>query len=136
MLRALLLLVPLFGWTLGVHVERDDRAHGKVKPSKASGSSRDAYAIDFSTIPNAGYLNLENPYGGLMPISGQSGEQRKLYFVYWPSSKEGGSNDLTVWCDGRDPRSSYLTSCRLNGGPGCSSMLGMIQEVGVRPRTP
>ena len=54
-------------------------------------------------------------YAGLLPISSQTNETRELYFWYFPSGNEAAENEITIW---------------LNGGPGCSSLEGLLQENG------
>lgn len=48
-------------------------------------------------------------------MSNRSNENQKLYFWYFPSSNINATNELTIW---------------LNGGPGCSSLLGLLAENG------
>ncbi|TID06380.1 Carboxypeptidase Y-like protein [Colletotrichum higginsianum] len=50
-----------------------------------------------------------------MPISKESNETRQLFFWYFPSSNKQASDEVTIW---------------LNGGPGCSSFIGLVQENG------
>ncbi|EJD45521.1 alpha/beta-hydrolase [Auricularia subglabra TFB-10046 SS5] len=66
---------------------------------------------------------VQDSYAGLLPITGRANETRKLFFWYWPSSAPRGSNTLSIW---------------LNGGPGCSSLIGFLSEHGAftfRPGT-
>lgn len=52
-------------------------------------------------------------YSGQVPID-ESDPSRKLFFIFKPAINTT-SNDLTIW---------------LNGGPGCSSLVGFFQENG------
>lgn len=70
------------------------------------------YAVDGSSIPNVDFDAGES-YAGLLP-NGPHGNS-SLWFWFWPSSNPDASDEITVW---------------LNGGPGCSSLDGFLQENG------
>ncbi|KIL59177.1 hypothetical protein M378DRAFT_15036 [Amanita muscaria Koide BX008] len=54
-------------------------------------------------------------WAGLLPISSAANETRKLFFWFFPPAEGGSLDDLILWT---------------NGGPGCSSLLGLLQENG------
>lgn len=60
-------------------------------------------------------FDIGESYAGLLPISSHKNETRELYFWYFPSENEAAGNEITIW---------------LNGGPGCSSLEGLLQENG------
>lgn len=60
-------------------------------------------------------FDVGESYAGLLPISTYRNETRELYFWYFPSENEAAENEITIW---------------LNGGPGCSSLEGLLQENG------
>lgn len=61
------------------------------------------YPEDFNTSVYSGYLTLGSP-------------NRGIHYVFVESQKGKGNKDpVTLW---------------MNGGPGCSSMLGFLQEIG------
>jgi carboxypeptidase D len=72
------------------------------------------YYVDGTKIPDVDF-DIGESYAGLMPISGNKGEKRQLYFWYFPSENKLADDEITIW---------------LNGGPGCSSLEGFLQENG------
>lgn len=65
-------------------------------------------------IPEVSF-DIGESYAGLMPISSASNETGELYFWFFPSENEEAGDEITIW---------------LNGGPGCSSLEGFLQENG------
>src|SRR5262245_61938169 len=61
-------------------------------------------------------LNLsQESYAGLLPISDDPNETRKLYFWFFPSTNPNATEEIAIW---------------FNGGPGCSSLSGLLTENG------
>lgn len=69
-----------------------------------------AFRVDH--LPDVPF-DIGEMYSGLMPID-MDNKNRSLFFVFQPALGEP-TNDLTIW---------------LNGGPGCSSLEGFLQENG------
>lgn len=65
------------------------------------------------SLPDIPY-DLGEIYSGLIPID-YSNQSEALFFVFQPKLGEP-SEDITIW---------------LNGGPGCSSLGGWLQENGL-----
>ena len=54
-------------------------------------------------------------YAGTLSIDSNATDENELFFWFWPSTNPDASDEITIW---------------LNGGPGCSSLDGMLQENG------
>ncbi|KAL5520959.1 hypothetical protein ACEPAF_2962 [Sanghuangporus sanghuang] len=72
------------------------------------------FFVDGTTIPDVNF-DAGPSWAGLMPISNAPNETRKLFFWFWPTNNASNGDDLLFWT---------------NGGPGCSSLEGFLQENG------
>ncbi|VUC28076.1 unnamed protein product, partial [Clonostachys rosea] len=70
------------------------------------------FIVDGNAIPEVDF-DIGESYAGLLPISRQVNSS--LFFWYFPSKNPQAAKEITIWLD---------------GGPGCSSLHGMIQENG------
>jgi carboxypeptidase D len=57
-------------------------------------------------------FDIGESYAGLLPIS-SAPNSSELYFWFFPSANPDAGDEITIW---------------LNGGPGCSSLEGFLQE--------
>lgn len=71
------------------------------------------FAVDGSAIPDVSF-DIGESYAGLLPISDKANAS-ELYFWFVPSPNELAGDEILIW---------------LNGGPGCSSLEGFLQENG------
>jgi carboxypeptidase D len=65
-------------------------------------------------IPDVNF-DIGESYAGLLPISDKANETSQMYFWFFPSENKDADDEITIW---------------LNGGPGCSSLEGFLQENG------
>ncbi|KAI0251528.1 Alpha/Beta hydrolase protein [Lactifluus subvellereus] len=82
--------------------------------SRFSNPTAAEFHVNGNSIPLVDF-DVGDSWSGLLPISSHPNETRKLFFWYFPPSAKGNENDLIFWT---------------NGGPGCSSLEGFLQENG------
>ena len=73
-----------------------------------------AFAVNGSGVPQVPF-DIGESYAGTLPIDGNQSNQNQLFFWFFPSDNPAASDEITLW---------------LNGGPGCSSLDGLLQEHG------
>ncbi|KAI6762596.1 hypothetical protein HG530_008576 [Fusarium avenaceum] len=72
------------------------------------------FVVNGSAIPEVDF-DVGESYAGLLPISKNPKEERELFFWFFPSTNPKAGKEVVIW---------------LNGGPGCSSLSGLLTENG------
>ncbi|OAL18111.1 hypothetical protein AYO20_11778 [Fonsecaea nubica] len=85
----------------------------RAAPHKFLNNATKKYAVNGTGIPDVDF-DVGESYAGLLPISSEKNAS-ELYFWFFPSSNPNATNEILIW---------------LNGGPGCSSLEGFLQENG------
>lgn len=104
--------------------QHQDRVHYNYMPDRSPvlekraspflNSASRQFKVDGNAIPETGF-DVGESYAGLLPISANANETRKLFFWFFPSSNPAATDEIAVW---------------FNGGPGCSSLSGLLTENG------
>ncbi|QRW08961.1 Serine carboxypeptidase [Ceratobasidium sp. AG-Ba] len=112
---------PRFFQDLRRKAALDRRAAPSIVEIRATGASitfsnpkANDFLVDGTKIPDVDF-DVGPSWSGLMPISSNLNETRKLFFWFWPTTNTQYTDDLVFWT---------------NGGPGCSSLQGLLQENG------
>lgn len=74
-----------------------------------------SYAVNGTDIPEVSF-DVGESYSGSLPISSDpSNSTGELFWWFFPSTNPDAAEEIVIW---------------LNGGPGCSSLEGLLQESG------
>lgn len=85
----------------------------KKRQSDYSNPKTSKFAVNGTGIPEVDF-DIGESYAGTLPINSNSTENA-LWFWYFPSENSAADDEIVLW---------------LNGGPGCSSLDGLLQENG------
>ncbi|KAK7431293.1 hypothetical protein QQZ08_002064 [Neonectria magnoliae] len=91
------------------HPKLDKRRH-----SRFLNNQTEKFVVNGTGIPEVPF-DIGESYAGLLPISQSPDEERQLYFWFFPSTNPDAGDEIVIW---------------LNGGPGCSSLSGLLTENG------
>ncbi|CAK7223431.1 hypothetical protein SCUCBS95973_005177 [Sporothrix curviconia] len=77
-------------------------------------SNTSSFSVNGTGIPLVDF-DVGESYAGSFPLSSNPNDTNQLYFWFFPSTNPSASKEIVIW---------------LNGGPGCSSLEGLLQENG------
>ncbi|KAI1250268.1 hypothetical protein MGN70_007321 [Eutypa lata] len=94
--------------------QRDFLATREVPEPKFANDNTTKFAVNGTGIPDVDF-DVGESYSGYLPISDDPDDENELFFWFFPSSSDTKEKEVLLW---------------LNGGPGCSSFEGLLQENG------
>ncbi|KAI1336708.1 serine carboxypeptidase [Xylariaceae sp. FL0016] len=86
----------------------------QVSQPKFANDNTTQFSVNGTGIPDVDF-DVGESYSGYLPISDDADDDNELFFWFFPNSGNSTEKEVLVW---------------LNGGPGCSSFEGLIQENG------
>lgn len=87
----------------------------QVPAPKFANENTTKFAVDGTKIPDVDF-DVGESYSGYLPISDDPNDTNELFFWFFPTSTVNNTEkEILLW---------------LNGGPGCSSFEGLLQENG------
>ncbi|CAO1619579.1 unnamed protein product [Sympodiomycopsis kandeliae] len=92
-------------------------AAASLLPSFALGAQKSDFLVDGKKLPGISSVigDVGTSYAGRLSITNNATDTDQLFFWLWPPANGAPDKDLTIW---------------FGGGPGCSGLGGMLQEVG------
>lgn len=87
-----------------------DPSNGSIIPQT---NKTEKFKVNGAAIPDI-HFDVGESYAGRLPVS-DTKNAAELYFWFFPTSNEAAKDEILIW---------------LNGGPGCSSLEGWLQENG------
>lgn len=91
-----------------------ERSQLEKRDSRFLNNNTQKFVVDGTKIPDVDF-DIGESYAGLLPISQAPDEDKQLYFWFFPSTNPDAGEEVVIW---------------FNGGPGCSSLSGLLTENG------
>ncbi|KAK6857435.1 serine carboxypeptidase [Apiospora arundinis] len=105
---------PVLPRTSSVFTEHQHLSSRQNSKPKFANSNTTSYTVNGTGIPDVDF-DIGESYSGLLSITEDLNAAEKLFFWFFPSTSKAAEKEIVIW---------------LNGGPGCSSLEGLIQENG------
>ncbi len=70
--------------------------------------------MDGTSFPEVPF-DIGESYAGLLPITANESDPNQMFFWFFPTTNPNATKEIAIW---------------LQGGPGCSSLTGLLQENG------
>ncbi|KAH8165474.1 hypothetical protein CIB48_g2769 [Xylaria polymorpha] len=86
----------------------------KVPEPRFANDNTTKFAVNGTGVPDVDF-DVGESYAGYLPISDDPDDKNELFFWFFANSEGSDAKEILLW---------------LNGGPGCSSFEGVIQENG------
>ncbi|KJR84498.1 carboxypeptidase D [Sporothrix schenckii 1099-18] len=94
--------------------EAEDAIEKRVAKAQFLNSNTSSFSVNGTGIPDV-HFDIGESYAGSLPLSSDPNDTNQLFFWFFPSTNPDASKEIVIW---------------LNGGPGCSSLEGLLQENG------
>ncbi|KAI0472832.1 alpha/beta-hydrolase [Xylariaceae sp. FL0804] len=86
----------------------------QVSQAKFASDKTANYSVNGTGLPDVDF-DIGESYAGYLPITNNTDDTDELFFWFFPNSGNSTDKEILIW---------------LNGGPGCSSFEGLLQENG------
>jgi carboxypeptidase D len=94
----------------------NDKTKGAVGPNSTSAQCSQVadFAVDGTSFPGVPF-DIGESYAGLLPITADKDDRNEIFFWFFPSKSSEAKKEVVIW---------------FQGGPGCSSLVALLQENG------
>ncbi|KAL1902840.1 hypothetical protein Sste5346_000751 [Sporothrix stenoceras] len=97
-----------------IFAEAEDPVEKRAPTAKFLNNNTSSFSVNGTGIPDVDF-DIGESYAGSLPLSSDPNDENQLFFWFFPSENPAASEEIVIW---------------LNGGPGCSSLEGIVEENG------